>query len=478
MNTLTRIASAVMLAGLLAPAVILFSVGPAHAQAQRVEQTQTAQVPYSLAYTSRLTVRADRTATQVFAKRYKVLVPNAVQPLSQQRLTYTEGAERLEILEAFTEKPDGRRIPVDPASIITRDAGSGPVVTYQHGLKERIIIFPNVEVGDIVVMTIKLETLRGPFAGQFTYADTFPRSALLTSARIVVEAPKSLDLHVKTLGAALSDQIEETGGIRRHTVTLTPSAPAPEEPGAVAPIDREPSILVSTFKSYQELGLAYRASALPKAEVTPEIAALADEITRGIEGKQAQAAAIDAWVKKNIRYVAAYASLNGGFVPHDAMAVLRNRWGDCKDHATVMSALLAAKGISSEQALISAGNAYTLPEPPTMAVLNHVILYMPELDFYADPTDTHAAFGVLSPQTYDKPVVRVSASGVTLARTPPMRTDDHAYHARTVINIAADGTVTGRTEEKGRGWFGSFRRSRHPARVASRSIIHRRPPTR
>jgi transglutaminase-like putative cysteine protease len=49
----------------------------------------------------------------------------------------------------------------------------------------------------------------------------------------------------------------------------------------------------------------------------------------------------------------------GRVVPNDAASVLHNKFGDCKDKATLMWALLAAKGISSEQALINLGNAYT-----------------------------------------------------------------------------------------------------------------------
>ena len=101
-------------------------------------------------------------------------------------------------------------MPVQPASIITRDGASGSVATYTRDLKERIIIFPNVEVGDTLVMTNKEEMLRGLFPGQFYYADTFPRSIPLVSARIVVEAPKTLDLQVKTLGTGLTDQIESS----------------------------------------------------------------------------------------------------------------------------------------------------------------------------------------------------------------------------------------------------------------------------
>ena len=198
------------------------------------------------------------------------------------------------------------------------------------------------------------------------------------------------------------------------------------------------------------MGRAYAEAALPKAAVTPEIAALADEITQGIAGRREQAMAIDAWMKKNIRYVAVYLAA-GRVVPNDAESILRNRFGDCKDKATLMSALLAAKGIASEQALISFGGAYTLPEPPTMVALNHVIVYVPEFDLYTDPTAQLAGFGVLAAETYDKPVVRVSAAGAVLARTPAMKSQEHVADVHTTLTVAADGTISGRTVEHNTG---------------------------
>ena len=89
-----------------------------------------------------------------------------------------------------------------------------------------------------------------------------------------------------------------------------------------------------------------------------------------------------------------------------------------------------------------------------MLALNHVILYLPEFGVYDDPTANFAAFGVLAPENYDKPVVRVSGSSVTVARTPAMQDKDHVAYAHTTLAIAADGTVTGRTTERNTGVFG------------------------
>ena len=134
---------------------------------------------------------------------------------------------------------------------------------------------------------------------------------------MIVETPSDIDLQVKAIGTGLTDKVEDADGVRRHTVTLLPQTYLPEEVRAVAPIDRDPALLISTFKSYEEMGRAYAAAALPKSIVTPEIAAVADEITKGIENRRQQAIAIDAWMKKNIRYVAVVLAL-GRVVPNDA----------------------------------------------------------------------------------------------------------------------------------------------------------------
>ena len=412
-----------------------------------------AQPPFTAEYESRLTVREDRTATEIATKRIKILTPGAAQTLSQQPLPFIEGTQTLEILEAFTEKPDGRRILVDPANIITGGAASAQTATFLQDLKVKTIIFADVSVGDTLVLTSKLNTLQDVFPGQFTYFDLYPRTLPLSSVRVTIESPPSLDLAVKATGNANAGPVELIDGVRRQTITIVPEPYGVEEAGAVSPFDREPALVVSTFHSYDELGMAYGKAAFPKARVTPEIAALADEITRGVDGRLAQAVAIDAWMKKNIRYVEVMLSA-GRVVPHDPEAVLRNKFGDCKDKATLMTALLAAKGIASEAALINLGNAYSLADPPTMATLNHVILYLPEFDVYDDPTAASAAFGVLAAEAYDKPVVRVSATEAKLARTPAMNPAAHVAHVSTTIDIADDGTVTGRTTQSDTGILG------------------------
>lgn len=429
--------------------------------------------PFTTQFKSHITVRDNRTATETTTKRVKILAPGAVQALSQQQVQFVEGMQKLETLEAFTEKADGRHVPVDPANIITRDLASGLQATFASDSKIRTFIFSDVAVGDTLVMTLKNDIFRDFFPGQLTDFDVFPRSQSVTSVQYTIEAPANLDLSIRASGNGASDKTEVVGGIRRHFVDIPGAAYRPEEPGAVSPFDREPYVAISTFHSYAELGVAYGKAALPQSKLTPEISALAGDITRGINDKKMQAAAIDAWVKTNIRYVAVYLSI-GRVVPHDAPTVLKNRFGDCKDKVTLMSALLAAKGIASETALINIGAAYSLPEPPTLAVLNHAIIYLPEFDLYDDPTASVEAFGTLSPESYDKPVVRVSATGASLAHTPAMKPQEHTVHIKTIVRFAADGTISGQTEESSTGTLaGSLRYAGTVVQQAGQATVTR-----
>ena len=413
--------------------------------------------PYSIAFDKAITLQADRSAESVTTTRIKILAESALPAIGQQNLPYVEGMQTLEIVAAYTEKADGRRITVDPASIISRDEASGLNAIYLRDAKVRTVIFPDLAVGDTIVMNTRLQAKFGVFSGHYLNHIAFARQVAFADSTVRIAFPKDLAVNVAVLGKDIDDRAEEEAGMVRHVVTYHGSGRAADEPGATSALDRDARVFISTFKDYEELGRAYWAEASKRAAVTPEIQALADEITAGITDKRAQAAAIDRWMKGNVRYVAIYLG-SGRVVPNDAGAVLKNKYGDCKDQVTLMAALLAAKGIASEQVLINGGNVHTLDTPPTMAALNHVMLYLPEFGIYDDPTAAFASFGVLS-ETYDKPAVHLSADQVRLARTPVMRPQDHTLFTHTKVTIAPNGTMSGETRQSATGVFAAVARA-------------------
>ncbi|MGO4779545.1 transglutaminase family protein, partial [Lysobacter sp. 2RAB21] len=135
-----------------------------------------------------------------------------------------------------------------------------------------------------------------------------------------------------------------------------------------------PGYAFSTFRSYGQIAAAYGERALPKAAPTPRVRKLADEIAAGKKDQREVAKALYEWVSTNIQYAGNCIGL-GAVVPRDQEFVLDNRIGDCKDHATLLQALLAAKNVPATQALINAGNVYQLPDIPVASSVNHVLNY-------------------------------------------------------------------------------------------------------
>jgi transglutaminase-like putative cysteine protease len=403
-----------------------------------------------------ITINKDGTAQQTWTRRVKLLSEPAVEANGKVSISYRETLQTVEVVEAYTEKADGRRIDADRASMITKEIASKDPVDAHDG-KLHVVYFPDLDVGDTIVLTTRLNTRRAILPGHFVEgfgAETF------FNDRVQVVVPKDMHLDLSLYGQGFDHKIVYGNDDTIHTVLFPAKASLPGEPaenGAIAKADSGTHFIISTFPDYETLGRSGFAEIGPRAHITPEIRALAETITRGIEDRRAQTEAIDRWVKRNIRYVAIEIGV-GGYVPHAAADVLRNRYGDCKDKATLMNALLAVKGIASEFVLINSGNSFSLPERPRLGAFNHAILYVPEFKTYTDPTAASAAFGVLHHNTYDKPVLRLSASGGTVDRTPAMRPEDHSNTNRTTINIAADGTVTGETVEISTGIFASHGR--------------------
>lgn len=418
------------------------SPAPAPAAAQPANQNATAA---TIGINSVITVNADRTAETVETRRIRILGPGAVQAEGQQSLQYIEGMQTLDI-EAYTEKPDGTKVPVDPASILTRDAATGLAAVYMRDAKVKTVLFRDVAVGDTLVLISRRVETGGVFFGHFNGLNVYPLNLPVTNSTTVIIAPKELALHVGVYGERMAHKVTTDETTTRHVIAYHPGRRTMVEANATSLFDRDPRIVITTFDNYEQLGESYWSAIEAKAQPTPDVAKLAEQITNGIEDRRAQAEAIDRWVKQNIRYVGVYLG-TGRVIANDPATIVKNKFGDCKDHAILMAALLAAKGIASEQVLINLGDVYTLPETVAPGYFNHAMIFLPEFGVYDDPTAGLAAFGVLPRQSYDKPVLHASAEGAHLARTPVMQAAEQVATNRTRINVAADGVVTGETSD-------------------------------
>lgn len=369
--------------------------------------------------------------------------------IGQMPLPYAASLETVDVTEAYTLKPDGRKLPVDPAAIYAQLMPGTPNVPMFDDLHQKVVVFPYVEVGDTLVLTAKY-TVKPRIPGLFSFSYWFDPTAAQSDVRITIKAPKAMPLQTETHDLRFERREEgDKIAYEWHYANLTPAA---ESHAAIDLRDRVPRLSVSNFQSYEQFARAYSALAEPKTAVTPKIKALAAEITAHASDRRARAEAIYYWVSRHIRFVGIELGV-GGIVPHDAETVLANGYGDCKDHSVLFSALLKASGIASDVILINYGASYSMPKPPSIGTLNHAITYLPELGLYADTTAGVAPFGTLPFGEYGKPVVHTVASTKAVQRTPDLAGGAASISSKTTAHLGADGKVTGETETIGTGPF-------------------------
>lgn len=395
-----------------------------------------------LRYRADYAVRADASSVQTNEYDIRLNTQAAVEQFSQVRLGYSEKMQKLEILEAYTITAAGIRQDVAPTKIYTQESYSSASAAMYADYKVKVVVFPNLAPGARVVYRLRRTQLTPYFPGYFGFWETFSVFTRYDDAVVTLRAPRKLSMHVWVRGVHGFTRPRFQGDQARWEWRYRHSVPLQSQTWSAAQWEFSPTIMVSTFKDWSQLGHAYHVKAGKAAAVTPRVRALADQITAGSAGRRAQAAALYNWVARNIRYVAVYLG-NGGLEPNRADVILEQHYGDCKDHAVILEALLAAKGIQSTPVLIGADGGPTLPPIAVLGRFNHAINYVPEFNLYLDSTNPYARFGQLPASDLGVPVVHSADGYVT--RTPPHDVWANTYVARTEYRFAQDGSLSGET---------------------------------
>lgn len=415
---------------------------PVPAQPQSVAAQEPANSFSFVRYRADYEVKAD--ATSVETNEYEILIKTkaGVDNFSQVRLSYSEKMESLEVLEAYTLTPDGERHQVPADKIYTQESYSSASAAMYADRKVKVIVFPNLSPGTRVVYRYRQSQNTPYFPGYFGLWENLSLFTQYDDAKITLTAPKDLPMHLYTRDVQGSQRPRIEGGTARWSWSYQRKTPMANQNWTAAGWEYGPTIMASTYPDFSAMGRAYQLKGAEAAALTPALRSRADQITKGIDDRRAQAAAIYEWVAKNIRYVAVYLG-NGGLEPNSADSILANRYGDCKDHTVILEALLAAKGIASTPVLIGAGGGPTLPPVAVLGRFNHAINYLPEFDLYLDSTNPYARFGQLPADDLGAPVVH-TVDG-KLARTPANSPAVSAYRAESFYNFTANGDVGGYT---------------------------------
>ena len=391
-----------------------------------------------------LHVRADASTEQTVHWVIRIDNEAGAANYADRRLEFSGSLEALEVLEAFTQMPDGRRLMVGPDKIRTMEAydEGGPEFS---DAKVKVVIFPAVTVGAQLHLRYRRIQHTPFFHGHISWAEHYSPSVRYENASVTIRHEQGVDLKVQgrgVVGGRVQAEDRDPPGTVRYAFTFRQDQPSPPELDRVDLTDFAPAVHVTTFPDRTDLAAAYQRAAYPRTEPTPSIHALAAELTTGAVSQKDKVQRLYNWVSRHVRYVSMAVGA-GGFIPHMAQSILDHRYGDCKDHVVLLESLLRAVGIDSTPALVNQGSSMRLPELSLFSPFNHVITYVPSLGLFLDSTARFAPMGTLPAEVMDKPVL-LTANG-QVARTPRSSSESDFTHTRVWLQVMATGAVSGVT---------------------------------
>ena len=209
---------------------------------------------------------------------------------------------------------------------------------------------------------------------------------------------------------------------------------------------------------------------------SPEITAKAIELTASAPDFYTKLTRITDYIQKNVRYFVVERGV-GGWQPHYASDIFRNRYGDCKDKTTLLISMLQTIGIHASSLSVDVRRGFVDPAAPSRFG-DHMITAIevpadvqdPRLKAIAkakdgkrylifDPTNERTPVGNLP--SYEQGSFGYLAAGASsqIIALPVLDPDANGTEQKGAFTLAADGTLTGSVDTSHIGSEGAlFRR--------------------
>ncbi len=387
---------------------------------------------------------------------------------------------------AFTFQADRQRAQLRGARVYRAagnideavDSGEGPAdnpeLSMYTSARTVYVQFPRLEPGDVVELQYRVDDTgeRGEFASYFGELEYLQSEAPVGHAEYVVIVPKERRLYVDTQRVPqLQQKVEERGAERVYSFQAD-SVPGIEPEPAMPPWSEVLGFVhVSTYPSYRDLGSWYWGLSRDQLELDGATRELVHRIAQGATTPRAKVEAVYNWVVKNTRYVALEFGIYG-FKPRRAVQTVSRGWGDCKDKAAVIVAMLQELGVPATMVLVRTGlRGRFRSEVASLAPFDHAIAYVPELDLYLDGTAEFTGSTELPSMDQGALALRVNAGDAKLVTLPDNDPARNVKKREVELRLGANGGAEIELRYETKGASAPAWRRRYSAEATRRARV-------
>lgn len=344
-------------------------------------------------------IRADEQGrwTRTFRRKVRILSQDALETWDNIEHSWRPWFEERPSVRALVRDPQGAAHPLDPRTISVSSSRAADANLYTDEMTLRAPL-PAVTVGSQIEEEYVSKAHRPFFDGGYVFRELVAVNSPIRQIKVTFDVPESVPARYEVRGLKLDVSDTKTGG--RRVISLSAKdVPALKMPEPYLPeeVVRFPYVAFSTGDSWAKVARAY-AKLVDERVTDSAVQALARSVASPSEPPESRIRKAVAAVRAGIRYEGLEFG-ESSIVPHYPSEVLKRRYGDCKDQAVLLVALLRELGISARVALLSTGPGPDVePSLPGLNAFDHAIVVIPgDTPIWIDPTSPYAPPGELPP---------------------------------------------------------------------------------
>jgi transglutaminase-like putative cysteine protease/tetratricopeptide (TPR) repeat protein len=371
---------------------------------------------------------------------YKIVTQKGVEEWGDVSTSWEPWHEDHPILQARVITPDGAVHALDAKTITDAPAKENADNVFSDRRVLRAPL-PAIAPGSLVEEELVSAEI-APFFGAGTVERVyFGSSVPVQHTRLILDAPAALPLRYEIqLLPDLKPQRKETESRVRVTFDYGITETLEDaEPGLPSDLPAYPSITFSSGDSWRQVAEEY-GKIVDKQISSADLKSLVGKLIAGRVSRDEKAAAILAYLDREVRYTGVEFG-ESAMVPHSPSESLDRKYGDCKDKATLLVAMLRVANIPAYIALLNAGGREDIAtDLPGMGMFDHAIVYVPGApDLWIDATDEYARLGEIPDVDQGRFALIARPGSDGLLRTPVSSSVDNVLIEKREVHLAENG---------------------------------------
>jgi transglutaminase-like putative cysteine protease/Flp pilus assembly protein TadD len=269
----------------------------------------------------------------------------------------------------------------------------------------------------------------------------FSGAVPIQHTRLLLDAPSAMPIRYEVrLLPDLKPQRNEADGRVRIVFESGPIEAVEEvDPDLPSDVPAYSSVTFSTGASWQSVAEDY-AKIVDTQLAASDLKPLVDRVVATQQTREQKISALLQHVDREVRYTGVEFA-EATIVPRSPNETLTRKYGDCKDKAALLVAMLRAANIPAYVALLNAGGREDVSaDLPGLGMFDHAIVYVPgSPDYWIDATDEYARLGEI-PNGDQGRLALIARPGTTaLSLTPVESSADNTIVEKREIFLAENG---------------------------------------